>query len=142
MKWIHETNFFWQYSPAVLFHPFLESCLLSSFSSFLSPFYPLSVASPSLSSPVHPFLFVLSLASALIDYIYFTFFDYSSPFVFVLCPSYFFLHEFFRFFSHLTVHYLSVNPFRLIPWTNWNIYRDWQHFFSFFSPLRKKQLFL
>lgn len=132
VKWIHETNFFWQYS-VVFFHPFWKFCLLSSFSSFLSPFSSLSAASPSLPSHVHPFLFVHSLASTLINYIYFGFFDYSSPFVFVLCLSYFFLYELFRFLSHLTVHYLSVNPFRLTPWTNWSIYRDWQPFFSFFS---------
>ena len=71
--------------------PKLGKFLALTFSNmFLSPFYSLSVASPSLPSPVHPFLFVRSLASTLIDYIYFTFFDYSSPFVFVLCLSCFF----------------------------------------------------
>lgn len=61
------------------------------------------------SLPCSPFLFVHSLASTLIDYIYFTFFDYSSPFVFfVLCLSCFLFFSSTNSldFQHLTVHLL------------------------------------
>lgn len=61
--------------------------------------------------------------------------------LFYACLIFFYMNSL-DFFSHLTVHYSSVNPLRLTPWTNWSIYRDWQPFFSFFFPLRKKFIFV
>lgn len=110
MKWIHETNFL-KIFPLSSF-TFWKSCLLSSFSSFLSPFYSLSVASPSLPSLFT--LFCLSIQALYFDWLYLLYFLWL---LFSICLCFmpvlffiFFLHEFFRFFSTSLYIYLSVSP--------------------------------
>lgn len=128
-------------------------CPLSFLLKVLPPFLLLFISLPFLFSfcgfsfpplPCSPFS-VCPFLGVYFDWLYLLYFLwllFSICLCFMPVLFFFFLHEFFRFFSTSLYIYLSVSPFRLSPWTNWSIYRHWQPFFSFFFSHQEKNLFL